>query len=221
MHDDRRRSALTLLSSCLLTITAAGCFGAARNAHIAAPVDVEMDAHVLAKFQHEIEEYVQLHQELVRRVPTVGPQSTPEEIAAHQNKMRVAIQAERKNAHQGEIFKPSVTAAFRHIIEKEIAGPDGKAILDAARQGNPTVEGVPTPSAPNAAVKARVTVAVNAAYPDDAPMSSVPSHLLLTLPQLPEEVKYRFVGRDLILRETEANVILDYIKDVLPPSAAR
>ena len=43
----------------------------------------------------------------------------------------------------------------------------------------------------------------------------------LQLPQLPEQVRYRFVGRDLILRDTEANVILDYIKNVLPPAAAR
>ena len=220
MHGERRLSIPALLA-CLLALTGAGCGESTRNAHIAPPVDVEMDAKVLAKFQHEIEEYVDLHQELLHRVPTVGPKATPEEIAAHQNKMRVAIQQERKGAHQGEIFKPQVEAAFRHIIEKELAGPDGHAIVDAARQGNPRVEGVPTPQSPNAQIKRQVTVAVNAAYPDDAPMSSVPPHLLLKLPQLPEEVKYRFVGRDLILRETEANVILDFIKTVLPPSAAR
>jgi hypothetical protein len=39
---------------------------------------------------------------------------------------------------------------------------------------------------------------------------------------LPEEVRYRFVGRALILRDTEANVILDYILDVVPdPSIPR
>jgi hypothetical protein len=219
MDGERRFSTLTLTAYVLALFV--GCSGAVRNAHIAPPVDVEMDAKVLAKFQHEIEEYVDLHQELLHRVPTVGPQSTPEEISAHQQKMRVAIQKERKGAHQGEIFKPSVEAAFRRIIEKELAGPDGHGIVDAARQGNPRVEGVPTPQSPNAQIKRSVTVAVNAAYPDDAPMSSVPPHLLLKLPQLPEEVKYRFVGRDMILRETEANVILDYIKNVLPPAAAR
>jgi hypothetical protein len=29
-------------------------------------------------------------------------------------------------------------------------------------------------------------------------------------------VKYRFVGRDLILRDTEANVILDFIPNAIP-----
>ena len=54
------------------------------------------------------------------------------------------------------------------------------------------------------------------AHADAAPFSSVPPSLLLKLPPLPEEVRYRFVGRSLILRDTEANVILDYIPDGVP-----
>jgi hypothetical protein len=221
MPGERRPWALMPLAACFLAAAGMGCHRATRNVHMAPPVDVEMEGEVLAKFQHEIEEYVELHQELLHRVPRVSPQSTSEEIAAHQRKMRIAIQEERRKARAGEIFKPSVAAAFRRVIEKELAGPDGEGILEAVRQGNPRIEGVPTPTSPNADIKARVTVAVNAAYPDDAPVSSVPPHLLLKLPQLPEQVTYRFVGRDLILRETEANVILDYVKNVLPPSAAR
>jgi hypothetical protein len=50
----------------------------------------------------------------------------------------------------------------------------------------------------------------------------VPPSLLLKLPLLPEQVRYRFVGRAFILRDTEANVILDYIPDVVPdPSIPR
>ena len=59
-------------------------------------------------------------------------------------------------------------------------------------------------------------VAVNVTYNDRAPFSSMSPTLLLKLPQLPEEVRYQFVGRDLILRDTEANVILDFIKDAIP-----
>ncbi len=47
------------------------------------------------------------------------------------------------------------------------------------------------------------------------PVSSVPPSLLLKLPALPEQVKYAFVGRALILRDTEANVILDFIPDAI------
>jgi hypothetical protein len=44
----------------------------------------------------------------------------------------------------------------------------------------------------------------------------MPATLLLMLPTLPEEVEFRFVGKHLLLRDTSANIILDYILDVAP-----
>lgn len=70
-----------------------GC-GLHRNAHIAPTADVDMDARVLKKFQHEIEDYLELHRELLHRNPNVGPNATAERIAAHQDKMTKGIQAE-------------------------------------------------------------------------------------------------------------------------------
>jgi hypothetical protein len=57
---------------------------------------------------------------------------------------------------------------------------------------------------------------VNAAYPKDQPVQSMPPSLLKELPQLPRELEYRVVGRTLILRDTEANLIVDYVKEALP-----
>ena len=187
-----------------------------RNEHIAPTADVDMDASVLAKFQKEIEEYMELHQELVHRIPNVGPNATAEQIAAHRDKMTRGIQAERRSAKQGEIFKPRVEAAFRRIIARELASPEREQVVKEIKQGNPTVENVPNQSDPTRDHPEPVRVAVNATYNDRAPFSSVPPTLLLKLPQLPEEVRYRFVGRDLILLDSEANVILDFINDAVP-----
>jgi hypothetical protein len=174
-----------------------------------------MDPEVLHKFQHEVEEYVELHQELLKRVPTVTPHSTSEEIAAHRKKMTDAIRAERSEAKQGGIFKPKVAAAFRELIRKELTGPQGPALLDEMRSGNPSVEGTPTRQNPRREVQTRVVVAVNAVYPQEAPYSGVPSSLLLRMPRLPDQVVYGFVGRALILRDTEAGVILDFVPDAV------
>ena len=38
----------------------------------------------------------------------------------------------------------------------------------------------------------------------------------MKMPPLPDQVKYGFVGRALILRDTEASVILDFVPDVVP-----
>jgi len=63
---------------------------------------------------------------------------------------------------------------------------------------------------------APVVVAVNGVYADAAPSSSVPPSLLLWLPPLPEGLRYGFVGRTLILSDSEASVILDFVADVVP-----
>jgi hypothetical protein len=203
---------------CLLLALLVGGTGCSlhRNRHIAATSDVEMDAKVLAKFQHEIEEYRELHQELVHRIPNVGLNASAPEMAAHRDKMTRGIQAERKNAKQGEIMKPSVEAAFRRIIARELASPERAQVVKEIKQGNPTAENVPNQADPTLEHSEAVVVAVNATYNDNAPFSSMPPTLLLKLPPLPQEVRYQFVGRDLILRDAEANVILDFIKDAVP-----
>ena len=208
---------MKITARCLLSLVLAGGTGCSlhKNAHIAPAADVDMDAKVLAKFQHEIRDYMEEHRELMQRIPNVGPNATADEIAAHRAKMTKAIQAERRNAKPGDIFKPEVEAAFRRIIAGELAGPEREAVLQEIKQGNPRVESVPNQADPTRLHPESVRVAVNAIYNEEAPVSSMPPSLLLKLPQLPEQVRYRFVGRDLILRDTEANVILDFIKEAV------
>jgi len=60
-----------------------------------------------------------------------------------------------------------------------------------------------------------VNLAVNGVYPTTAPLSTVPPSVLMALPTLPKELEYRFVGRNLILRDTVANLIVDFIPNVI------
>jgi hypothetical protein len=187
-----------------------------KNVHIAPEPQVEMDPGVLAKFANEVQEYVDLRRRVSGMLPALTPGSSPEQIASHQLAMKRAIQQARRGAKRGEMFKKPVEAAFRRIIAKERNSPEWPEEVQEIKQGNPKVEGVPKQSDPTQEVKKNVPLVVNGDYPDAAPFSSVPSSLLLKLPQLPNEVRYRFVGRALILRDTEANVILDYILDAIP-----
>jgi hypothetical protein len=43
--------------------------------------------------------------------------------------------------------------------------------------------------------------------------------LLDALPRLPEGLEYRFMGNDLILRDTKANLIVDFINNAVPTAA--
>jgi hypothetical protein len=180
------------------------------------PQVVRMDSEVLDEFYEEIQEYVRLRHKVVDVVPPLLPDGTAQQVATRQKALTDAIVKYRRKAKPGEIFKPEVEAAFRRVFKEAFATPEGPAMIQEIRQGNPRLEGVPDPSDPTRETIKQVRLGVNVVYSDDAPFSSVPSSLLLKIPALPPEVRYRFVGRALIVRDTEANVILDFIRDILP-----
>jgi hypothetical protein len=57
---------------------------------------------------------------------------------------------------------------------------------------------------------------VNTRYPDTVPLSTVPPQVLQGLPDLPEEMEYRFIGNGLILNDVHAHLIADFVEDALP-----
>ena len=59
-------------------------------------------------------------------------------------------------------------------------------------------------------------IQVNASYPGHVPLQSSPPSLLLNLPTLPPELEYRIVGHTLILRDMEANLIVDFLRGAIP-----
>ena len=216
----RTTASRRLLAGTLLSLAAACASRVSPT--LVPPQTVEMDDETLRRFQHEIEKYVELRRSALTKVPPVSSNASAIELAAHQKALSTAILAYRKGSQRGDIFKPDVEAAIRRTLDREFSGPDGSSLIAGIKQGNPKVEGNPKQQDPERESKVGVRLAVNAVYNNAAPFSSVPPSLLLRLPPLPDEVRYRFVGRALILRDTDANVILDFIPDVVPdPSIPR
>jgi hypothetical protein len=203
------------------SVATTGCSSGTKET-IAPPQTVEMDGETLRKFQHEVEEYVERRKEALKQIPPLDDKSTPTKVDTYQNALTNAIITFRRGSKRGDIFKPEVEQAIRRMLHREFSSAQGPALMQAIKQGNPRVEGNPLPKDPSKEVMKNVTVAVNVRYPETAPYSSVPPTLLLKLPLLPPQVRYRFIGRSLILRDTEADVILDFIPDVVPdPSIPR
>jgi hypothetical protein len=57
-----------------------------------------------------------------------------------------------------------------------------------------------------------VKLAVNGRYPDEVPISTVPPQVLAQLPKLEEELEYRFIHTNMILFDTHAHIIVDYVQ---------
>jgi hypothetical protein len=56
--------------------------------------------------------------------------------------------------------------------------------------------------------------AVNARYPVEQGLATMPPRLLQLLPRLPADLEYRLMGHDLIIRDGRTNLIVDYVTGV-------
>jgi hypothetical protein len=164
-------------------------------------------AEALRHFEEEVAEYAELHAKQLAKLESRLPADAQETIAT-QKALAHAIAAKRAKAEPGDIFRPEVQPLFRRLIAEQLQGPDA---LDARRtlfERNPEEED-----------SVRVVVRVNAEYPPGAPRSTVPPSMLLTLPPLPACLHYRFVERDLVLVDSVAQLIVDFLPAAAPDLA--
>jgi len=173
----------------------------------AAPLDAgpqargNRDVQAFNNFQKRIAEYVKLRSSVRAGLSKLKPARSPGTIAAHELDLAGRIRQARCTARRGDIFTPEISAGFRHLIEMVMRGQEATRVQQSLRAGAPVH------------LKA---LRINQVYPAGVPLQSMPPTLLLTLPKLPKEMEYRVVGHALVLLDTEANLIVDFIPDAIP-----
>jgi hypothetical protein len=155
----------------------------------------------IAEFEKRVKEYVKLREGLEEKMPKLSKESTPEQIEAHKKAFQEAVRSARVGAKHGDLFSPEIADYIRATIKNEFKGRERKELRETV-----LVE---------ADTKA-VPLRVNYPYPETAELLEMPPTLLLKLPQLPKQVKYRFVGRNMLLVDRENGLIIDYMLDALP-----
>ena len=152
---------------------------------------------VLQKFQAALKQYVDVRQKALSQFQPLKPDADQATIASREKAMGEAIRTARTGAHPGEIFSKDVGPFFRTAVKADFnrRSPKGKQLrLDELPHFRPVV---------------------NQTYPSSWPLQTFPPTLLAQLPQLPEELEYRFVDNSLILRDKQANIVVDYLIDVM------
>lgn len=158
-------------------------------------------------FSDRVKDYLKVHKKAAESLPALTGNETPEEVAAYRITLARAIRARRSTARRGDVFDASVVPTIVARVRAELEGAEARPARKVLREGNPRFD-------PEGYVP--VPVRINGDYTVRAPVSTVPASVLLVLPPLPESLDYRFVGRDLILRDVEANLIVDYIVGAVP-----
>lgn len=171
-----------------------------QEAVTAPPVLTDQEKLVVAAFNRHVKDYLKQRQTVARKLPKLSKDATPEQIEAYQKSFVAALRAMRAGTKQGYIFKPDFTEYVRTTIETEFPPRDKAEIKQTILEAE--TKGVP--------------LKVNYPYPQTKELSQIPPTLLLKLPTLPKEVKFRFVGRHMLLVDSDNGLIVDYTLNALP-----
>jgi hypothetical protein len=162
----------------------------------------------LAEFNQRLDAFIKLRAKAAGDVPAASKKATPAEIDQREMALAEAIRKARPDARQGNVFSPTVRPVFLKLLKESLTGAGSSKTRETIKEGNPQTDKAPGEVDPQ--------VKVNAVYPKNSPLSSVPPSLLMKLPKLPNDIEYRFVGRTLLLRDRQSGVIIDYLSQAVP-----
>lgn len=158
------------------------------------------DATELAEFKKRLEDFAALHRKLEATLPTLPKETTPELIDRHQRALATLISSSRPKAQAGDVFTPAAQTYIRALLQRLFANSNKRQLRESIQDENP----------------GPLKLVVNGMYPDQVPLATMPPEVLQALPALPAELEYRFVGDALILHDTHAHIVVDFVPDALP-----
>ena len=159
------------------------------------------DKKIAKAFEKRVKGYATMREQIEERMPKLSQEAKPEEIQTHKKQFQERVRTARAGARQGEMFTPDAAGLIRRMIKEEFKGKERIEFRDTVLR--------------EADTKA-VPLRVNYPYPESQELLEMPATLLLRLPQLPKQVRYRFVGRNLLLVDRENGLIVDFMTNALP-----
>jgi len=162
---------------------------------------VDPTTAVFEDFAKRLDAYITLRKPLADSVGPLDPTRSQTEIAMRSSSLAKAIIANRSQAKPGDIFTPEVATILATLIKQEYSRRSEPVQETREDQQDELPDFVPQ---------------VNQLYPTTYPLATFPATLLPLLPPLPEFLEYRVVQRYLVLRDIEANVIVDVMPNAVP-----
>lgn len=158
-------------------------------------------AAALQDFQTRLDKYLDLRTTLAGKLQPISQTTNAAELARRQDALAAAMKTARAHAKRGDLI-PWPVAQFV-----------ARAVRDDFQRRNPSAKmGVfeEVPAKKGASL-------INKSYPADDALPTVPPLLLMNLPKLPDNLQYRFVGRDVVILDGDLQLVVDDIPGVLPP----
>ena len=153
----------------------------------------EVWADTVTDFTNRVTAYSELRRQLESRLPAVTVTDDVDQIRRGRRSLARAIRVARPGAAQGEFFTAATTAQFQLVLTRMMDAEMWAVIMDE----NPGAFGHD----------------IDGTYPDGKTFSTMPILVLARLPELPDDIQFRFVGRHLILYDVRANTIIDRMSE--------
>jgi len=163
------------------------------------PLTTPAEAKSLADFDARVKAYYELRDKVDEGRARQTRTKEPEKLESQRKALAANIQKARAGAKPGDIFTPDIQPYIKRWLKPATKGTDGKENTNTLKEEKPIVE-----------------LKVNAPYPENQPLSIVPPDILLQLPKLPKDLEYRFVRKHLLLYDSRASLIVDFIYNAIP-----
>ena len=183
----------TILSMTAAIIFAAGSHGLAGSR--------DSDDASIQQFRSAVRTYAALHRRIEKQLPPFRVMDHGGDIVESSNALAAALQTARAKAREGDFFTTAVAVNFRLRIAEALA----------ARQILP--DEVVADSVGEAPADAPMPF-VNGRFPWARGAATWPC-IIEALPGLPDELQYRIVGRDLVLVDTHAGLVVDILRNAI------
>lgn len=162
---------------------------------------VDDEREPLAHFRRAVEAYMKLHEAVERSLPSRGGSADAADIYAATAAMAHAMRAARSKAVEGELFAEDAMV-FRRVLRQVWRDADCDVAGSLAFQSDDE-----EPPARRPLIHDEF---------DWARGSFMPRCILSALPQIPLELQFRLVGRDLVIVDLHSNLIVDVLPEALP-----
>jgi hypothetical protein len=172
----------------------------------AAEDNANPEALVLVDFQKRVDAYMAIQKAAAKDSLPIKETNNPAEIKVAQQALGAKIRAARADAKPGDILTAEIKNKFRRLMYPVVQGTGARETKEELTEDiHEKDEGIPK----------KVPLKVNATYPEGNPLPTTPPNVLRNLPKLPEELEYRILDKNLILRDVQANIIVDFIPNAI------
>ena len=158
-----------------------------------------LDEELVSDFRRRADRYMRLHQQLQKQGTGQKQRKDIGENVVSRQALATRIRFARHDARPGDLFTPRIAMALRRAMDPELRGLAALGTRESIREDAPEI----------------FVLVVNGDYPAGASRSTMPGNVLQILPSLPMGLEYRIVDTHLVLMDVDANIVVDYVLDVM------